>query len=351
MGSLLRATGLTGYDELVTELGGDPLALREAFFIAPGVEHRPDTFVAYRSAALLVEHTAAVLACPDFGLRLSRAQGLDVLGPVAVIARNAESVLAALESIGRYLHVHSPALHLSRPARGPDSDVPFAVAIKEPGLPDLPQAYELTIANGTRILRLLGGPTAAPSSVSFRHRALSPPQTYASALGCAPRFGQPTCGFTISQELAAREIDDADVETRRLAAAYLDRHVVPSSGELSDRVLELIRRLLPLGEASVETVAERLAVHPRTLQRQLVEQGTAYRALLDRERREQVRRFLAEPDLSMGQVAGLLGYAEQSALTRAVRRWFGSSPKQVREQILGGRGFAVAGPVSNRRRA
>ena len=42
----------------------------------------------------MLDASAAELDCPDFGLRLSRWQGLDILGPIAVIARNAATLLA-----------------------------------------------------------------------------------------------------------------------------------------------------------------------------------------------------------------------------------------------------------------
>ncbi|MEU0545066.1 helix-turn-helix domain-containing protein [Nocardia sp. NPDC005978] len=38
---------------------------------------------------------------------------------------------------------------------------------------------------------------------------------------------------------------------------------------------------------------------------------------------------LAATDLSGGQIATQLGYSEQSSYTRASRRWFGLSPRQL----------------------
>ena len=35
--------------------------------------------------------------------------------------------------------------------------------------------------------------------------------------------------------------------------------------------------------------------------------------------------------MPLGQLAGVLGLSEQSALSRASRRWFGMPPKQVRQ--------------------
>jgi AraC-like DNA-binding protein len=52
--------------------------------------------------------------------------------------------------------------------------------------------------------------------------------------------------------------------------------------------------------------------------------------LIDQERRDQAAKYLAEPGLQLSQIAGLLGYAEQSTLNRSVRRWFGQTPREYR---------------------
>jgi AraC-like DNA-binding protein len=50
--------------------------------------------------------------------------------------------------------------------------------------------------------------------------------------------------------------------------------------------------------------------------------------VIDRERRAQAARYLAVPGLHLNQIAGLLGYTEQSAFNRSCRRWFGKTPRQ-----------------------
>ena len=89
MGSLIRASAMWGYPELVRELGGDPAAFLARFSIPAGAEHQEDAFISFASLTRMLEATAEELRCPDFGLRLSGRQGLDILGPIAVIARNA----------------------------------------------------------------------------------------------------------------------------------------------------------------------------------------------------------------------------------------------------------------------
>ena len=74
-------------------------------------------------------------------------------------------------------------------------------------------------------------------------------------------------------------------------------------------------------------------MHPRTLQRRPAGQGTTFDRLLDEVRRESARRYLGDTDMPMGQLAGALGYAERSVLTRSCRRWFGTNPLAMRHSL------------------
>jgi AraC-like DNA-binding protein len=333
MASLIRATNLWGYGDLVSELGADPKPFLSRFGIAPGIEYEEDAFVSFAPVARMLEATAAELDCPDFGLRLSRWQGLDILGPIAVIARNAQTVLDGLESIARYLYVHSPALKLTVASPIADTDLRFTFEVVEPGLPYVLQAYELSLANGVRMIRLMGGPEARPRAISFMHARLGSDAAYSDALDCPVHFGQSWCGFDLAAGLAGRRIESADPETRRIATKYLETHYLPRAATLSDRVAELARRLLPTGQCSVEAIGDELAMHPRTLQRHLVAEGVRCQDLIERERQSHAARYLADPRFHLSQIAVLLGYTEQSTFNRSCRRWFGKTPRQYRADL------------------
>jgi AraC-like DNA-binding protein len=334
MGNLLRATALWGYGDLVRELGGDPQLFLEHFRIAPGVEQQEDAFISFDAYVRMLEASAEDLDCPDFGLRLSQRQGLEILGPIAVIARNAHTLLGGVEAIARYLHVHSPALTLTLAPHAGENALRFTYQLTEPGRPpEVVQTYELSMGIAVRIIRLLGGQQARPSAISFPHDQQGTDAAYHETLGCRVRFRQTWCGFELPLRLAERRIESADPETRRIAAKYLESNYLPRGASLSERVAELTRRLLPTGQCSVEAIANQLAMHPRSLQRRLVIEDVRCQDLIERERRALAARYLAEPGLHLNQIAGLLGYAEQSTLNRSCRRWFGKTPRQYRGDL------------------
>lgn len=333
MGSLIRATNLWGYTALVRELGGDPEKLLAQFHIPADIEQDPEAFVSFRSAAHMVETTAEELGCLDFALRLSRWQGLDVLGPIAVIARNERTVRDALTAVARYLHVHSPALKLEIDTSATGQDLIFNYEITEPGLAQLRQCYELSMANFSGIVGLLAGPDTHLGMVSFMHQRVGPMSSYEEALGCPVRFGQSRYGFQVPASLAERSIDSADEATRRIATKYLEAEFPPAESALSEQVAALSRLLLPVGQCTTEAIAEQLMMHPRTLQRRLAEEGVRCQDVIDGERRRQAVRYLSEPRLYLGQITGMLGFAEQSSLNRACQRWFGKTPRQYRADL------------------
>jgi AraC-like DNA-binding protein len=96
--------------------------------------------------------------------------------------------------------------------------------------------------------------------------------------------------------------------------------------DLIATVRVLLEMLMPMGEASLVSVARSLDMHPRTLQRRLQVHGWSLSALLDQQRRTIARQLLLEQRMSLTELAFMLGYSEQSAFNHAFERWFGEAP-------------------------
>ncbi|MFD6225600.1 helix-turn-helix domain-containing protein [Streptomyces sp. NPDC060232] len=81
---------------------------------------------------------------------------------------------------------------------------------------------------------------------------------------------------------------------------------------------------------ALATVARRMAVSPRTLQRRLDEHGTTWSAEVETVRRDHISRLLYTTGLSIEAIAARSGYADARALRRAVQRWYGMTPAALR---------------------
>ncbi len=333
MHSLVRASAISAVPDLILELGGDPTALLTPLHIPLDIARRENAFVQFRSVSQLFENCARTLHCPDFGLRVGQRQGLGTLGPVAVIIRNAETVLDAFNAVGGFIHLHSPALKITLDRNAPGNVMRFVYDIVEPGLPIVSQVNEMSLATVHRILKLLGGPQANPSLVNFPHQRIADREVYQAFFGCPVQFGQSECTLHLPLNVLNQRIDSADPVTKRLATQYLENQALTATAPLASRVRQLVNRLLPTGHCHIRTVAEHLCLHTRTLQRRLADEDAYFEDILDAQRRELATRYLAESGLYLSQITGLLGYAEQSAFNRSCRRWFGTTPKDYRLRI------------------
>jgi AraC-like DNA-binding protein len=68
----------------------------------------------------------------------------------------------------------------------------------------------------------------------------------------------------------------------------------------------------------------------RTLSRRLAGEGTSFDEILDRLRHDLAQRYITASNLSLGEIAFNLGYANQPAFTTAFKRWSGKSPGELR---------------------
>jgi len=106
---------------------------------------------------------------------------------------------------------------------------------------------------------------------------------------------------------------------------YLRKNHLSST---SDIVRSHIEAVLP-EEPVLERVAERMHMSERKLQRLLTSESSSYQKVLDAYRQEKAEQWLNNADKSIKQISDLLGFGNQSAFTRAFKRWTGKTPKQM----------------------
>ncbi|MDI2128493.1 AraC family transcriptional regulator [Yinghuangia seranimata] len=98
----------------------------------------------------------------------------------------------------------------------------------------------------------------------------------------------------------------------------------------TERFQAAVADALARGDATLRDVADRLAVSPRTLQRQLHDRHTTWRDELDGARRRRALALLHDTDLPLETVARRLAYRDARALRRAFTRWTGTTPAVYR---------------------
>ena len=77
-------------------------------------------------------------------------------------------------------------------------------------------------------------------------------------------------------------------------------------------------------------VGAALAISVRSLARRLAQEGTTYGDVVDELRKSLATQYLKDPEMSLGQIAWLLGYEGATSFNHAFKRWTGRSPSADR---------------------
>jgi len=184
-----------------------------------------------------------------------------------------------------------------------------------------------------RICRLLTGMRIAPLRLRWMHLRDVVPDEVRSFLGCDTEFGANSDEIVLPKATAVLPLVNADTHLNTLLTAYAEdalAHRASHAAHIRSRVERAIAPLLPHGKATVSEVARELGISQRTLARLLSAERLTFSAILQQFRLDLAKAYITHRDLSISQIAWLLGYGEVSAFTNAFRRWTGTTPREMR---------------------
>jgi AraC-like DNA-binding protein len=329
--ALIRAAGVRGLDGLVRDHGGDPVDMARRAGLPAQALHDDDLLVDDVALGTVLEIAAAELALPDLGLLLSQRQDLTMLGALSVAIQNSPTVGDALECTSRYLFIHSRGLSVEVVPDPRGAAGVVGIRYGQAGLGDVfRQGLDVGLGFLHRSSLYLSSGSYGLRGVELPHRPLAPVSRYEEFFAAPVSTGRDAAVLRVPTSLLAQPIDAANQAARRLALEHLEIQARESGRDVETRVRSALEQSLGTTRVHVDDVAGLLAVHPRTLQRRLEDEGTSFGAILDRLRAARAQSYLTTTDMPMSQVAAALGLSEQSALSRSCRRWWGRTPSQVR---------------------
>ncbi len=106
----------------------------------------------------------------------------------------------------------------------------------------------------------------------------------------------------------------------------------PEDDSWSERCLRALLAARQFADVDFEKLASSWGISLRTLRRRLEAEGTSLSTLLERARLERARELLANPMISVGDIAAELGYLEVTSFHRAFKRWAGVTPGAFRRK-------------------
>ncbi|MEX1367349.1 MAG: AraC family transcriptional regulator [Nannocystaceae bacterium] len=315
-------------------LGIDHAELIEISGISPDDLRDPDALVDYESLIRLWE--ALLQRFPE------RRHGLDyagyvsprTLGVVGIACTHCSDLGEALALYVRYCRLADPRLTLTMEHSAEQARVSF---VHEPRVEAMAEPMEMMIAAAAFTARRLNPSAPPPTEVCFRHPRRHPLSGYLEAFGAPVRFDAGWTGVCFSAATMRLPILGADPRIGRylqqqVAAMSQARAPTPAEAPLDARVRQAIDDGLVAGTADQVSVARTLGLSARSLQRGLQALDTSFSEQLDAVRRARALQLLRQPQVSVREVAFMLGYADPRAFYRSFRRWTGLTPAEHRRQ-------------------
>jgi AraC-like DNA-binding protein len=189
-----------------------------------------------------------------------------------------------------------------------------------------------------KLIRFIASPDYAPEYVCL---AVPAPEGYTQQLtdyfGCDIRYGAEQNSLCFKEDDLDKPLAGGNAELARhsecLVYNYLKDFV---QFGVINRARMALFELLPRGNFDLDSLAEQMETPSDQLAAELKGAGTNYQQLLADVRRELAEEYIERSDLSVNEIAYMLGFSDCSNFARSFRRWMGTSPSEYRENKRGG---------------
>jgi len=313
--------------------GKTPAELATMVGVAPSLVADIDARVPHSLVARTWEALAAHSEDPHLGLFAASMLDAAPVDLVDVALYCAPDLRRLTDGFLRFQRLFHDANRAEHPVRGQEV---FSTFLLGPDAPRCRHLVEFVLVTWWCKMRRAAGPRFSIARVQMKDAGPMRAGAFEPLFGGAPvGFGAADDALVFPATMLDLPVLGSDGAAWERLQAQLDgaiarRHPGPS---FVDAARQKLRLELSQGHADAEALARALAVSTRSLQRHLAEHETSFSDLLDEVRREAALAHMDHRDVSVTEVAFLLGFSDLSSFSRAFRRWTGRSPSAHRQAL------------------
>lgn len=317
----------------VRHSGQDDNTLLDQFGISASLMQAPDARISIPRYMRFGQAAIALTGNPALGLTTGALTRPVDMGMAGFAAQTAPTAGKALATLIRY------GLLTSRNSRGHPSISSDCLDARFYSIRPYNNfnyfVVDSVLAAWTQLLRHLTGKNRVLQSVSIEYPSQGLNAEFEAFFECPVQFDAEYNGITLARAIAIHPSQSAQIAMHRKLTADCDLALrrIQSGWTLQDRIKEKVAQMLEGSTPRLETIAAELGMAPWTLQRQLKQEGSGYREVLDLARKELAQDYIRETTLSLSEVAWLLGFSGPAAFHKAYQRWFDTSPGSHREYM------------------
>lgn len=314
---------------LVEWHGLDPDRFRQTLGVSSETLRDVRARLPSRLADVAFERAAAQIADPAFALRAAdcwHPSNLGTMGYAWLSSRTLHTGLKRMERFSRIL-----GNRFSYRCVDEAAGVRF-IYDHGRGEADVgPLMTDFTLSILIAMCRINFGSRLSPASVCLRRPRPADPRPWLDFFGCPVAFDAANDSFLLDPQIAEAPLPSANIPLANTFDSILTQQFAAFlEDDVVSRCKSYLLQQLTSGPPTAQDVSSALGLSQRSLQRRLAELGLTFQGVLDETRHELARRYLDDPDKSVTEITFLLGFSEQSAFTRAFKRWSGMSPSAYR---------------------
>lgn len=318
--ALAREKGVD-VDKLLTEAG-----------LSPAQIDNPDARVEAKGQIKFLDLVAEALGDDLLGFHLALHFDLRMVGLLYYVFASSSTLSEALRNAARCSSIVNESIRFTLH----DGKSATSLALQAVGIGRQSDRHQIEfwVTAIIRACRLITKRHVSAQSVTFSHRRDVTPEL-SRYFGSRVIFGADVDEVAFSPAAMSVAVVSADTYLNDLLVRYCEEAVATQQhrGLFGASVENALAVLLPHGKARMSEVARKLGQSPRTLARRLASEGFTFAGILRELRIGLAKRHLGDKDLTISQIAWLLGYRDVSAFTNAYRRWTGHSPRVTRRRV------------------
>lgn len=330
--STVRIGSIMALPAVLAALGENPdSVLAEAGFDISLFDN-PDNRVSFNARGKLLAHCVAKTGCKNLGLMIGQKSGLNSLGLIGLLMKQATTVGTALNCLRRYFHLHVRGATVTLESDGSSAVLCYTAYQSSANAGE--QVGDGAVAILFNILRELCGPGWKPIEVRFARPIDDDIHPYRSFFKAPLLFGCTQNAVVFDGKWLNHRMPVCDSELRRFLQFQIDQIEAQHTDDFPEQVRNVLGTSILSGHTASNEIAVLFSMHSRTLSRRLAGNGTSFQALLDETRFTMAQQLLGSSKLEIKQIAETLAFADASSFIRTFKRWSGTTPAQWRDNKL-----------------
>jgi len=309
----------------------NPEPLYEKAGIKPELLLDPTARISISCVDALWEQAAGVIEDPCFAIDMAEFWHPSQIGALGYAWLASSTLRRAFNRAVRYAHVVSEDLSFEV------TDTPAGLKISvnlDDSVFTLPQHHDLILTVLMHLSRFNFGEELIPTQISLAHPEPECSKKITDYFRTDVQFDAEQTCLIIARADADQVLSSGNKQIALMHDEMLMKYLVEiKKGDIVQQVQSIILDNLPDGQVTDRLVASELNLSERSMQRRLKEHQTTFRYLLDGVREMVAKQYIENPMNRMSDIAFLLGFSEQSAFSRAFKKWTGKSPVEYRNSL------------------